>query len=260
MLVVEDCAQSLRGPHDRGDELADVSLFSFGAIKTATALGGALARVGDERLAERMKVRQEGWPVQPRRQFALRALKFAGLRALGQPRVYWSFSRLLAAAGRDLDDVVNGSVRGFPRGELLRQIRRRPSAPLLALLARRLSRFDTARIEARAQAGRRVAAALPGDVVQPGRAAPDGTNWVFPVVTNHREKLVATLRRAGFDAAVATSGIASVAAPPDRLDLSPELADRTMAEIVFLPAYPELGDRELARLASVVEWTADAAR
>jgi hypothetical protein len=30
-----------------------------------------------------------------------------------------------------------------------------------------------------------------------------------------------------------------------------------MAEIVFIPAYPELGDHELARLASVVTETLD---
>ena len=36
----------------------------------------------------------------------------------------------------------NSSVKGFPGSELARKIRRRPSAPLLALLARRLRRFD----------------------------------------------------------------------------------------------------------------------
>jgi perosamine synthetase len=248
LLVVEDCAQCLRGPQDRGDELADVSLFSFGAIKTATALGGALARVSDRRLAERMRARQDGWPVQPRSEYALRALKFGGLRLLGHPRVYWLFARLLRAAGRDLDAVVNGSVRGFPKRELLRQIRRRPSAPLLALLARRLSRFDTARLEARIRAGERLAAALPPDVVRPGRAVLDPTHWVFPVVTSDPGKLIATLRLAGFDASAATSSIASVSPPSDRPDLRPEVADRMLAGVVFLPAYPELGDRELARL------------
>jgi perosamine synthetase len=259
-LVVEDCAQCLCGPQDRGDELADVSLFSFGAIKTATALGGALARVDDRRLAERMRARQDGWPVQPTREYALRALKFAGLRVLGHPRVYWLFSRSLAATGRDLDAVVNGAVRGFPGAELLRQIRRRPSAPLLALLARRLRRFDAARLEARAGAGRRLASALPPSVVRPGCAALDPTHWVFPVVTSDRAELIAALRRAGFDAAAATSSIASVSPPFDRPDLRPEDADRMLAGIVFLPAYPELGDSELARLASAVAEAVDARR
>jgi dTDP-4-amino-4,6-dideoxygalactose transaminase len=251
-LVVEDCAQCLRGPQDRGDELADVSLFSFGSIKTATALGGALARVDDRRLAEVMRTLQDGWPVQPRREYALRVLKFAGLRALAHPRVYWMFSRALAAAGRDLDAVVNDAVRGFPGPELSRRIRRRPSAPQLALLARRLRRFDAERLEARARSGNRLATALPRDLVRPGRAALDPTHWVFPVVASERAALIAALRRAGFDAAAATSSITAVAPPSDRPDLRPEEADRMMAGVVFLPAYPELGDRELARLASTV--------
>ena len=252
LLVVEDCAQCLRGPDDRGDEQADVSLFSFGSIKTSTALGGALARVDDRHLAEAMRALQDGWSVQPRREYALRVLKFAGLRALAHPRVYWLFSRSLDVAGRDLDAVVNGAVRGFPGPELLRQIRRRPSAPLLALLARRLRRFDAERLDARARAGNRLAAALPHDLVQPGRAALRPTHWVFPVVTSGRAELIAALRRAGFDAATATSSITSVSQPPDRPDLRPEDAERTMAGVVFLPAYPELGDHELTRLASTV--------
>jgi perosamine synthetase len=252
LLVVEDCAQSLTGPQDRGDELADVSLFSFGSIKTATALGGALVRMADPHLAHQMRIRHEGWPVQPRREYAQRVLKFAGLRALAHPRVYWVFTRLLDARGRVLDSVVNGAVRGFPGPELAGRIRRRPSAPLLALLARRLRRFDVERVEARARAGDRLAAALPRGLVRPGAGARDATHWVFPVVTHDRAALTASLRDAGFDAAVATSGITSISPPSARPDLRPTNADRMMAGIVFLPAYPELGDRELARLASAV--------
>ncbi len=257
LFVVEDCAQCIRGPQDRGDQLADVSLFSFGSIKTATALGGAFARVDDRRLAERMRARQQGWPVQPRYEYALKALKFAGLRVLGHPRVYWSFSRLLAVAGRDLDTVVNSAVRGFPGPELLRQIRRRPSAPLLALVARRLRRFDLGRLEARARAGARLAAALPPNVALPGRAALEPTHWVFPVVASDPAALIAALRRASFDTAARTSGIAAVPPPSDRPGLRPKEADRMLERVVFLPAYPELGDRELARLAGSVAEVAD---
>jgi dTDP-4-amino-4,6-dideoxygalactose transaminase len=84
-------------------------------------------------------------------------------------------------------------------------------------------------------------------VVRPGR---DSTHWVFPVLTGERADLIAALRRAGFDSATGTSGIASVSAPSDRPDLRPEHAERMLAEVVFLPAYPELGDRELERLAA----------
>jgi perosamine synthetase len=252
IVVVEDCAQSVRRPDDRGDVNADVSLFSFGSIKTATALGGALVRVADADLAARMRLHQEAWPVQPRREYAVRVARFAVLRALSQPRLYAFFARSLAASGRDLDAVVSGSVKSFPGSELTRKIRRRPSAPLLALLARRLCRFDAERLEARARAGERVAAALPAQVRRPGADAVDPTHWVFPVLAADRDGLVSHLRRDGFDAATATSSIDTVSAPPDRPDLRPTRAERAIAEIVFVPAYPELGDDELDRLVESV--------
>ena len=252
LLLVEDCAQCLSGPRDRGDERADVSLFSFGPIKTATALGGALARVGDPELAARMRALQSGWPVQPRRWYARRVLKCAGLRALGRPRAYWLFARALARTGRDLDAVVGNAVRGFPGADLeLERLRRRPPAPLLAVLARRLTRFDADRLAARARAGDRLASAWPAGATTPGGVS-RSTHWVFPVLAENRLRFRESLRAAGFDAAVASSGIAVVPAPEDRPGLRAEQAEQLFARIVFLPAYPELGERELDRLASAV--------
>src|SRR5215210_3717690 len=39
LLLVEDCAQAFQGPEKMGDA-ADVSMYSFGTLKTSTALGG----------------------------------------------------------------------------------------------------------------------------------------------------------------------------------------------------------------------------
>ena len=63
--------------------------------------------------------------------------------------------------------------------------------------------------------------------------------------------LAASLRREGFDASPRTSAIGAVPAPADRPDLVPVTANRLMRDVVFLPAYPELGD-DLARLARTV--------
>lgn len=248
LLLVEDCAQSFRGPEQTGDSAADVSLFSFGSIKTATALGGALVRVPDPELRARMRALAEGLPVQPRREYAARIARFAGLVVLGRPGLYGLFARTLGALGKDLDSVVNGVARGFPGPDLLAQIRRRPSAPLLALLERRLRRFDRGRLEARAATGERVVAGLPPSLAHAGAAALDRTHWVLPVLCADRRRVVASLRRAGFDAAEATSAIAAVGPPEDRPDLAAPVAAQTIANILFLPAYPELGDAETERL------------
>jgi dTDP-4-amino-4,6-dideoxygalactose transaminase len=153
-------------------------------------------------------------------------------------------------------------VRAFPPAsvggdagyteELMRRIRHRPSAPLLALARYRLSRFDRSRLRARAATGEAVVRGLPPSFDHPGRNAPLRTHWVVPVVAPEPEVVVRRLRDAGFDAARATSSIAALAAPDDRPDLVPHAANALMAGIVFVPAPPELGARRLRRLVAAL--------
>src|SRR6185369_9747418 len=64
LLVAEDCAQAFAGRHYTGDPRSDVTMFSFGPIKTATALGGALLCVRDRGVLARMRKLQAGYPIQ----------------------------------------------------------------------------------------------------------------------------------------------------------------------------------------------------
>lgn len=259
LVLVEDCAQTILGPRDWGDPLADVSLYSFGSIKTATALGGALVRISDRETLDRMRSLEASWPRQPRLEHALKALKYLVLVMLDRPLTFTALTAAARAARFDVDSFVSGTVRAFrPRpGEdhnaaFARWLRRRPSAPLLALLERRLRRFDSDRLDRRRVAGARVAARLPASVERPGAALPDSTHWVFPVLAPDPDGLVAALRDAGFDATRGTSAIAVVEPPPDRPAREPSEARRLMEGIVFLPVYPELGARTLDRLAAAV--------
>jgi dTDP-4-amino-4,6-dideoxygalactose transaminase len=258
LLLVEDCAQALRAPDDLGDERADASLFSFGSIKTAPALGGAVAYVRDPALLERMRKTQQGWPLQRRGTYAGRVVRFAGLLALGHPVVYEGFVRGGRRAGLDVDTLVNRSVHalkppsaddGDDFGEWLH---RRPSAPLLALLRRRLMTFDRERLRRRAERGERAARALPKGILQPGRDTPVRSHWVFPVACDEPERLIEALRAQGFDATAATSSIASIAPPAGRTDLDPRAASHLMERVVFVPVYPELPERAFTRLLDVL--------
>ncbi len=87
LLVIEDCAQAFAGDAFRGHDDADLSLFSFGPLKTATALGGALLRVRDPALRLRMRSLQARHRQQTRRSMAVRVAKFAALKLLSQPGV-----------------------------------------------------------------------------------------------------------------------------------------------------------------------------
>jgi dTDP-4-amino-4,6-dideoxygalactose transaminase len=254
LVLIEDCAQSVRGPDDAGDPESDIALFSFGSIKTAPALGGAIAYVREPLLIDRMRREQRLWPIQGRGEYAFRVLRFAGLLALGQPLVYELFVRAGRRAGLDVDALVNRSVHALKppasdeRDEFGEWLRRRPSAPLLALLNRRLKTFDMDRLRRRGERGERAARALPAILFHPGRAARDHTHWVFPVASRTPGRLIETLRNAGFDATAATSSIASINPPSDRPELRPEESIRLMEQVVFVPVYPELPERAFGRL------------
>jgi dTDP-4-amino-4,6-dideoxygalactose transaminase len=257
LLLVEDCAQAFRGTQDAGDTAANVSMFSFGSIKTASAVGGAVLHVRDAGLLRRMRHAQDRWPVQRRLRYAARLFKALCLVLFGRPLAYGLLVRLCDLRGRDLDELLNGAVRTFPAsGEadgLFKKIRRQPSAPLLALLARRLRAFDASRLARRAAIGERMVRRLPSTVRHPGQLAGSRTHWLFPVEASDAEGLVAALRERGFDASRVTSSIAPVPAPPDLSSCEPERANRMMAHLVFLPVYPELPEQALDRLVRAVE-------
>ena len=80
LVLVEDCAQAFNGRAYTGHQGSDLALFSFGPLKTATALGGALIVVKDASLCQRMRDIQETYPVQKNRSQLKRILQFAGLK------------------------------------------------------------------------------------------------------------------------------------------------------------------------------------
>src|SRR4029079_17295986 len=82
IVAVEDCAQAFNGREYPGSEVADVNMYSFGPIKTATALGGALIRVRPPSLREKMKTIQAAYPVQPEKKQRQRLWRFMALKII----------------------------------------------------------------------------------------------------------------------------------------------------------------------------------
>lgn len=272
LLLFEDCAQAFQGPRYTGDPLADVSMFSFGSLKTATALGGAIFRVRDPEILGRMRKLQASWPVQRRRIYFGKLLKFLCLAPITRRVTYGLFVRTCKLLGKDLDALVGSLIRAFPspgrsaveedgsegaprqlNEKLFERLCLQPSAPLLAMLAHRLHNFDAVRLARRAWIGEQAARRLPVSMPHPGRSSVARTHWLFPIVAHDPEFLVSVLRCRGFDASRATSNIAVVGAYPDRPELFPAEASRMMSDIVFLPVYPELPAKALRRLIEAVE-------
>jgi dTDP-4-amino-4,6-dideoxygalactose transaminase len=250
----EDGAQAYAGDAWRGHADSALVLWSFGTIKTATALGGGVARVRDARTRERMRELAAAWPVQGRGHAAQKVLKASLLRTLGARAFFTPFAHALAVLGRDRDEFFHGLVRGFPGPRFFPSIRRQPSAALLALFARRLTADSRGRVGMRAAAGEELARRLPGSLVLAGARALRRTHWVFPLRSRAPEALVTVLRRAGFDA-TRRSSLRVVEPPPGRA--AAVEASALLDELVFVPLVPARA-RDFERLVRALALAAPA--
>lgn len=256
-VVFEDCAQAFAGGAFRGSPQADVSMFSFGPIKTATALAGGVLRVRDDRLRARLRTLERALPPTPPGTFVRRTFKYAALKALSSVPLFTPFAHGCRWLRLDTDSILGSMTRGFAGGELMTRIRHRPCAAQLALLLRRLEGFDLERFRRRVELGERLARCLPESLERPGEDAHAHTYWVFPVLAEDPDGLVRALRRAGFDATrratldvapVPEAAKASPKRPIDRPRRAAELAQR----LVYVPVYPELSERAVVRLAETL--------
>jgi dTDP-4-amino-4,6-dideoxygalactose transaminase len=252
LFVIEDCAQAYCGDGYRGHSECDVSLFSFGPIKTATALAGGLITFRDRSLRDRVEERQASWPVQGRGRFLTRIGKYSFLKLLSYRPVFSLFYRGCRLAGASHDAIISGSVRGFAGPGFFGRIRQRPSFPLLALLARRLKRCDSQGIEDRAALARLAIGLMP-TVERPGDRAPWHTHWVFPIQEDEPEMLIPSLWARGFDATRGASSLCVVDPPADRPEMEPAQARRAFSRLLYLPVHPGLRDRDVERLAQAVQ-------
>ena len=182
ILIAEDCAQAFGGRSYPGHPKADVSMFSFGPLKTATALGGGLIRVRDPQLRARMRTIQETYPIQDNRKQCKRVIQFAGLKFITSPLVLQAIHRYFSARGRSYEDAIIERVRNVAPLKKLRSMRYRPSRALLAMMARRLRNFREESLAERAAKGERLRASLGDAVVMPALGNTRHDYWIFPIL------------------------------------------------------------------------------
>jgi perosamine synthetase len=245
LMLVEDAAQAFVGDLDLPDG-ADVSLYSFGPIKTATALGGAVAVVRDAGLAERLSRRLADYSPLGNGWFWSRVLKYAALKAMSHPAPYAAVVAVIKVLGRDPDVTIGSVARGFGQGDLFVRLRRRPPPAMVRLLIRRVTR-TTDRLARRKRSGA-LLANLPRYIEIPGASAKAHTFWLTAILAPAPSSLIGRLRSRGFDA---TQGATSMRVLTGTRVAAPN-AERLIETVVYLPITPWLPDRKLGRLAKSV--------
>jgi dTDP-4-amino-4,6-dideoxygalactose transaminase len=113
LFVIEDCAQAFAGREYTGHPQGDLAMFSFGSIKTSTALGGALARGKDPQFLHKMRAIQASYPLQSRDEHLKAVSTHVCVKLFTIPMIYGLFYRACAAMEKDFDQVIN-AVHGLP--------------------------------------------------------------------------------------------------------------------------------------------------
>ena len=250
-MAVEDCAQAFNGSEYLGSNLADLVMYSFGPIKTATALGGAVIKVNGAKLLDRMRAIQSKYPVQPDAKHRKRVVKFIGLKSATNPFVLGMIYRYYKMKGENYEDSLADRVRDVAPLKTVDNMRIQPSGLMLWMINRRLYAYRPAEIEERSGKGRLLTSLISNAAHLPGQASRHHDYWVYPVLVRDPKKLISALREEGFDAADLPRS-QHIAAPDNRPELEPHSAAALMRDIVILPCYAAMPDAEIKRQAKVL--------
>lgn len=252
IIAVEDCAQAFNGRAYPGSPAADLNMFSFGPIKTSTALGGALIRVRDDKLRGRMRAIQATYPIQADSKQLKRIFQFMGLKLITTRPVLGAIYKYYHSRGQDYEDSLADRVRDVAPLKTAKNLRFQPSTAMLALLNRRLEEFDIQAIRVRTNKGEKLRDMIGSAVAMPAQANAHHDYWVFPLIVEEPRKFIDGLRAEGFDAADLPRS-QHIAAPKDRPELEPQTAAHVMRDLVVIPCYDTMPDEELARQAQVIK-------
>lgn len=246
LLLVEDAAQAYAGPHWHGSPEADVSMFSFGLIKTRTALGGAVVFARNPALAESLRRHLASYPRVASSQYCRKWSRALLLHALSHRPWFGLFQQLLVMCDVDPDVWLSRATRGFQGAELLRALRRQPHRGTVELLRRRLETDTPARLAERIERGRQALAALPSTL---GHLAADSAHWALPIRIAQRDAVARAAREAGFDLTHRSSSLQCHGTEPSPFS-------RAMEEVLYLPISTPMPDREWQRLLELMQMAA----
>jgi len=243
LIVIEDCAQAYDGVYE-GNLKSDVVLFSFGLIKTNTALSGAILHIRNEQLLAAVKILNNRLPVQKGNRY-LKKIVNATLINIFVARwpftiAYW----LCKQFGKDFDALITGFTRGFPGADVMMKIKYRPCYGNLRMLQHKLSNFDQSRIHKRKLLANQLLLNVDSRNII-GAANLRHTHWVIPIVAPNPSLLIDKLREKGFDATSKASSLVKIGFTGLPRKISNELI---LQNLVYLPMDLKMSKKEVKQL------------
>lgn len=250
IVVFEDCAEAFCGRQFTGNHQADVSMFSFGLIKTSTALGGGILTIRDSSLLSSVKSIQSRYPSQTTSKFWLKVAKYTFFKGLTDSAMaYGIFLAILGLCQLDHHVLIRKLSRSFLPHTLMVQIRQRPSAPLLHLLRYRISTFEFNHPKQRQERVAYLSSLIPEDCRPIGFGEKHHVYWLCPIRVPRPDILLESLYQAGFDAA---DGGTSLAVVSSREHATSQRAEKIMKSVVYLPMDHRYNQKTLKKLADLI--------
>lgn len=243
LIVIEDCAQAYDGVYE-GNLKSDVVLFSFGLIKTNTALSGAILHIRNEHLLAAVKILNNRLPVQKGNRYFKKIINATLINML---IARWSFTIaywLCRLFGKDFDVLITGFTRGFPGADVMEKIKYRPCYANLWMLQHKLSDFNQSHIHKRKILANELLLNVDSQNII-GDANLRHTHWVIPIVAANPLLLIDKLREKGFDATSKASSLVKIGFAGLSSKTSNEL---TLQNLVYLPMDMKMSKKEVKQL------------
>lgn len=247
LIIFEDCAQAYAGKLYAGDPASDFVMFSFGFIKTNTAVSGAMIKIKDSALHAEVAARNEHYHQQSTLVYFKKLFKVMFVKLMTNKAIYTGFYNLVMALGKDFEEVLNGFTKGFPGDNIFKQIRYQPSSPNQRLLRKKLANFDQHSITNRIQLAHDILSNIPDDY-KIGFENKKHTYWVIPVETHDPDGLINHLRSNGFDASQKASSLIKLGKAG--ATLQPE--ELALENLVYLPVYPAMSRKDRYKLTQLL--------
>ena len=248
VLIVEDCAQAYNGINGYiKQSKTNISMFSFGSIKSITALVGAIGFTMDKELKKEINNKISKYPKINNAEFRKKVLKYIALKILSNPFIYGFFILACRFLKIDYDKAIISSVRMVQDDNLFEAIRKNPSTSHLRYLLYRLTSMQENHISQRKEVGDYLKNLLKNCDIH-GSANPTHSYWLFPIRSSRREKLVKLLRDSGFDATFTSTQLI----PINEHDNALVECEKYMFETIYLPVYETMPKKSLDKLARVV--------
>lgn len=248
LILLEDCAQAFQGNGYNGHPKSDVLMYSFGMIKTNTAITGAVIQINDHELYSRVNTLNNQLPIQKVSIYFKKLIKAMLISLLSRRIFYTFFYKIMSAGGKDFDQLLSSFTRGFPGNDPLNKIRYRPCKPNQLLLEKRLSNFKEAQFSLRQKLFRDVLADLPKEI-QIGCSNLLNTNWVIPIECRYPEEMISHLHANGYDATAKASSLVRL---PNSVRTQEKPDQLLLTSLVYLPMDTSMSSRERIELGRLI--------